>query len=154
MELQIIPFESRYANIFRDLNLQWLQTYFYVEEKDKLLLENCELNIIERGGFIFFAQVRGVIVGCFALIRLEASVYELGKMAVSPEHQGQQIGQHLMQFAIDYGREQDWKKLVLYSNTILGSAIHIYKKFGFKEVELEANIPYARSNIKMELMLK
>ena len=40
-------------------------------------------------------------------------------------------------------------KLVLYSNTMLQSAIHLFRKYGFEEVELESGV-YERANIKME----
>lgn len=154
MGVTIIPFDPCYAAHFRDLNLEWVETYFHVEEKDRELLENCEQNIIAKGGFIFFAKYGETIVGCFALIRLGKAVYELGKMAVVPEYQGLHIGQELLKFAIAFGRSQQWRKIILYSNTKLDRALHIYRKFGFKEVTLEKELPYVRSNIKMELQLK
>ena len=43
-------------------------------------------------------------------------------------------------------------KLILYSNTKLHPAIHLYKKYGFKEVPL-ANPESKRANIKMEINL-
>lgn len=92
-------------------------------------------------------------MGTVALIPMEEKVYELGKMAVSEAYQGMKIGQILLQFCIDFGKEQGWKKVVLYSNTVLENAIHIYRKYGFVEVPLEPNSPYQRSNIKMELLL-
>ena len=84
MSLRIIPFKPAFAPVFRDLNLDWLTTYFYVEETDKHLLENCEETIIKKGGFIFFAEWKGALVGCYSLIRKHASIYELWKMAVVP----------------------------------------------------------------------
>ena len=92
MSLSIIPFKACFATRFMDLNVAWLEKYFYVEPKDKVLLENCEANIIDKGGFIFFAQYNDEIVGCFALIKLGDGVFELGKMAVDPEYQGLKIG--------------------------------------------------------------
>ena len=44
-------------------------------------------------------------------------------------------------------------KLILYSNTQLKPAIHLYKKYGFIEVPLNSS-EYQRSNIKMEINLK
>jgi hypothetical protein len=58
-----------------------------------------------------------------------------------------------MMHGIAFARSQNWKDLILYSNTILEPAIYIYKKFGFREVALERDTPYARSNIKMKLVL-
>ncbi|NER13854.1 GNAT family N-acetyltransferase [Leptobacterium flavescens] len=152
-EMEIIPFETRYAEDFKELNVAWLKKYFVVEPHDEDLLSRCEENIINKGGHIFFARMGEEIAGTFSLIKVEEGVYELGKMAVDPKFQGQRIGQKLMEFCIDFSRKQSWDKLLLYSNTKLENAIHIYRKYGFKEIELEKNVPYLRSNIKMELPL-
>lgn len=154
MSVQIISFKPEYAQIFRNLNVAWLERYFYVESKDKEILEQCEAYIIDKGGFIFFAETDGAIVGCFSFIPLSEGVFELGKMAVDDAYQGRKIGQKLMEFAIDFANEQNWRKIVLYSHKKLGPAIYIYRKYGFEEIELEENTPYERSNIKMELLLK
>jgi len=151
--IQIISFESQYAKDFARLNVEWLETYFVVEPLDNKLLEDCEDVIINKGGHIFFAKTNNEIAGTFSLIKIEDNVYELGKMAVSPEFQGQKIGQQLLQFCIDFAKKNNWKKLILYSNTILESAIHIYKKNGFKEIPIEEKPIYQRSNIKMERYL-
>ncbi|MEK6151863.1 GNAT family N-acetyltransferase [Flavobacteriaceae bacterium 3-367] len=151
--VEIIPFESRYAKDFARLNVEWLEKYFEVEPHDAELLEACEENIIAPGGHIFFARVGQEIAGTFSLIRAGENIYELGKMAVSPKFQGHKIGQGLMQFCIDFSREQQWEKLILYSNTFLENAIYIYRKYGFREIVSEENPPYERSNIKMELIL-
>jgi ribosomal protein S18 acetylase RimI-like enzyme len=154
MSLRIIPFKPAYAPIFKELNLAWLKAYFYVEPKDKELLENCEHTIIKKGGYIFFAAYNDTIVGCFSFIPLNEKEFELGKMAVDPEFQGRKIGQKLLCYAIDFAKWNHWEKIILYSNTILEPAIYLYKKYGFKEISLEKEIPYERSNIKMELKLQ
>lgn len=151
--LEIIPFKKDYSAYFKDLNVDWLQKYFVVEPHDADLLENCEDSIINKGGFIFFSAINQKIVGCFALIKNGENIYELGKMAVSPQYQGRKIGQEMMEYSLTFAKEKNWKKIILYSNTKLVNAIHIYRKYGFKEVPLEKNIPYLRSNIKMELKL-
>jgi len=149
----IIPFDPKYAKDFAHLNIEWLEKYFVVEPLDKELLEHCEETIINKGGYIFFAKVNNEIAGTFSLIKSDTNIYELGKMAVSPKFQGLKIGQQLMQFCIHFSKEQQWDKLVLYSNTILENAIYIYRKYGFVELELEPNSPYKRSDIKMILTL-
>lgn len=150
---EIIPFKKEYSTYFKDLNVDWLQKYFVVEPHDADLLDNCEASIINNGGFIFFTAINTKIVGCFALIKKEGNIYELGKMAVSPEYQGRKIGQKMMDYALMFGKEKNWEKIILYSNTKLVNAIHIYNKYGFTKVPLEKNTPYLRSNIKMALNL-
>jgi len=154
MAIAIIPYESKYAKDFKNLNIAWLEKYFYVEEKDIFLLNNCEKAILNKKGHIFFATYHGKIAGCFSFILNEDSIYELGKMAVDPKYQGLKIGQELLKFAIAFGKKSDWDKIILYSSTKLPHALYLYKKYGFEEIELEKNLPYARSDIKMELLLK
>ena len=149
----IIPYTRELSQNFRDLNLEWLEKYFYVEPHDKDLLERCEEMIIDKGGYIFFYQEEKKILGTFALIKIKNNVFELGKMAVTESDQGRGIGQKLLFFCLGFSKAKKWEKLVLYSNTKLKNSIFIYKKFGFKEVSLETENPYERGNIKMELML-
>jgi ribosomal protein S18 acetylase RimI-like enzyme len=153
MQINIIPFETEHANAFKNLNLKWLEKYFYVEDKDRHLLENCQESILDIGGHIFLAQLNSNIVGCFSLIPSRKKVFELGKMAVDPQFQGMRIGQQLLSFAIDFAKQHDWKAIVLYSSTKLDIALHLYRKYGFREVNLEKELPYERSDIKMELKL-
>lgn len=151
---QIIPFESSLSSVFRDLNLQWLEEYFYVEPHDRELLEHCEQVIVNKGGYIFFYQNNQGILGTFALIKISDDTFELGKMAVKPSERGKGIGQKMMQFCLDFSQGKGWKKLILYSNTSLENSIHIYKKFGFKQVPIDGTNPYDRGNIKMEKVLQ
>ncbi len=151
--LTIVPYESKYAQCFKELNMAWLTEYFIVEKKDKELLENCESAILDKGGFIFIGLWNETPVGCFALLKLHEGIYELGKMAVDKSHQGLQIGQKMLVFAIEYAQNQNLEKILLYSSKKLDTALHIYKKYGFKEIALEEDVIYARSDIKMELTL-
>ena len=147
--MKIISFETQYAQDFYDLNVEWLETYFYVEDFDREVLSNPEQYILNPGGHIFFAIENDTILGTVALLKKEEGAFELTKMAVLPNQRGKKIGQKLMQYCIDFAKENNFKKLFLYSNTKLENAIYIYRKFGFIEVEQEADVPYERSNIKM-----
>jgi GNAT superfamily N-acetyltransferase len=152
MPLEIVPFQLNYSRAFYDLNIEWLKTYFYVEEYDKEVLGNPVKYIIEPGGHIFFAVEGEQVLGTVALMKGENTSFELTKMAVLPNQRGKKIGQILMQHCVDFASENNFQKLFLYSNTILENAIYIYRKFGFVEIPVEADSPYDRSNIKMELL--
>ncbi len=151
--LSIVPFKSNFAENFKELNLAWINAYFKVEAKDIELLEKSEASIIGKGGYIFMALWIDVPVGCFALLKQSPGSYELSKMAVAETHQGLKIGQRMLSHAIEFGKKNSWKSIFLYSSTKLDTALHIYKKFGFKQVALENNQSYLRSDIKMELTL-
>ncbi len=153
LEIPIIDFTAEHRDAFYDLNIEWLETYFYVEDFDKEVLSNPEKHILGPGGYIFFAVEDGKAVGTVALMKADNNCYELTKMAVHPSMRGRKVGQQLMQHCIDFGRENNFDMLFLYSNTLLDNAIYIYRKYGFKEVPVEPDSPYQRSNIKMELKL-
>jgi len=153
MNIDIINFEKQYTKDFYDLNVEWLKTFFYVEPFDEDVLSKPEKYIIDRGGHIFFARLNKQVVGTVALMPLgKNGLFELTKMAVSTNHRGYKIGQKLMQYCIVYAKSLGLPKLILYSNTKLENAIYIYRKYGFIEVPVEANSPYQRSDIKMELV--
>ncbi|MDO1500697.1 GNAT family N-acetyltransferase [Winogradskyella maritima] len=150
--MQIVSYQPEYAKAFYDLNIEWLITFFYVEPFDEEVLSKPQHYIIGKGGHIFFAVKDDSVLGTVALMPTNnVKIFELTKMAVSPEARGQKIGQQLMQQCIDFAESQNWDALMLYSNTILENAIYIYRKYGFKEIPVEPNSPYERSNIKMLL---
>ncbi len=153
MSIEIVPFHIKYATVFYDLNVEWLETYFYVEDFDREVLSNPNKYILDPGGHIFFAIQNNEVLGTVALMKDAEGSFELTKMAVLPDQRGKKIGQQLMQHCIDFAKEHRFKNLFLYSNTLLENAIYIYRKYGFVEIHVEADSPYDRSNIKMAFPL-
>jgi|TARA_Y100000996_G_scaffold333327_1_gene269663 N-acetylglutamate synthase-like GNAT family acetyltransferase len=152
MKVEIVPFQDKYSHYFYDLNYDWLNEYFYVEEYDEKVLKNCKEEIIDKGGHIFFAIFKSEVVGTMALIPREEKIYELNKMAVRKELRGNGIGHQLIQYTIDFAKNNKYKSVILYSNTVLENSIHLYNKFGFKKID-NPDAPYKRSDIKMEYIL-
>lgn len=151
--INITEFTDSKKDAFRTLNEEWLKKYFSVEQKDIELLSDPRKSIINKGGRIFFAERDGYIIGTVALIPLYGGGFELGKMAVTEKAQGLGVGALLMDACIAAAKQAGVKKLVLYSNTKLLPAIHLYRKFGFIEVPITES-GYVRTNIKMELLLR
>ena len=152
-KIEIIEFNDELSSRFMELNIAWLQKYFEVEPVDYKMLSDPREFIIDKGGYIFFAMVDEHVAGTFALLKEATAVYELSKMAVSEKFQGRKIGNAMLEFALTRARELRADKIILYSNTILEPAIHLYRKYGFKEVPITSSL-YKRSNIKMEIQLK
>jgi len=138
---------------FKSLNLEWLNKYFKVEPIDELVLNNPMREIIDKGGFIFMIQKNHETIGTLALIKKSKNFYEFSKMAIIPEERGNGYGNMAMKFLIQFAKNKNWSKLILYSNTKLKNSIHLYRKYGFKEIQLEKNLIYSRGNIKMQLSL-
>lgn len=138
---------------FKNLNLQWLEEFFWVEEHDREVLGNPEKHIIAPGGNILFVMEEEEAVACVALMKISEGIFELTKMAVKPALRGKKIGNRLLEETINFSKKQNWDELIIYSNTKLENAIHLYRKFGFIEIPMEQNGPYSRGNIKLRLNL-
>ena len=150
MEINIINFQDNFEKDFYDLNIEWLEYFFQVEEYDYKVLSNSKKYIINKGGKIFFAESAGNIIGTVALMPTKNKlVFELTKMAVKPEYRNRGIGKELLKKCIDYSKSNSYSSIILYSNKKLNNAIHLYRKFGFKEIRMEKKSPYLRANIKM-----
>ncbi|WP_320816088.1 GNAT family N-acetyltransferase [Flavobacterium sp.] len=150
--IEIIPFSIELSDVVKTLNYEWLEKYFKVEKGDVISLSNPQTEIIDKGGFIYFAKRNAEIIGTVSLLKKSDTIFELGKMAVTKKAQGIGIGKILLEHSITVAKEKNIEKLVLYSNTKLASAIHLYKKYGFTEIELESGL-YERANIKMEKLI-
>ncbi|MBE8724629.1 GNAT family N-acetyltransferase [Flavobacterium hungaricum] len=150
--LEIIAFSEDLKEHIKILNKEWLEKYFKVEEKDELTLSNPKEEIIDKGGFIFYAKYNDEILGTFSLLKSDNETFELSKMAVSDKAQGLGIGNKFLTHCIEFAKEHKIKRLFLYSNTKLLPAIHLYTKFGFNEIPLEEGV-YERADIKMEKII-
>lgn len=78
--------------------------------------------------------------------------FEILKLGVRKEAQGQGIATCLMNAAIEIAKLSKKSKLTLCSNHQLVAALHIYEKLGFQYITYTQN-HFALSDISMELIL-
>jgi putative acetyltransferase len=155
-EIEIRPLEKgEDATAFRTLNEEWITRYFTLETMDRETLGDPQKKILDKGGYIFMAYNGDQAVGCVALIPIGNGVYELSKMAVSPEVRGLGIGRRLLEHAIAESKRLGAKSLFLGSNAKLENAVHLYESVGFRHVAPEniPPMPYSRANVFMEMPL-
>lgn len=146
--VEIIDYAPEYRSDVKKLNYEWLEKYFRVEPGDEKSLSDPEAEIIAKGGLIYFVRVNNKIVGTASLLQKQPGIFELGKMAVTEAAKGQGIGKKLIEFCILMAKQRAAVMLILYSNTRLANAIHLYRQYGFEETELETGL-YERADIKM-----
>ncbi|NGZ43697.1 N-acetyltransferase [Cytophagaceae bacterium 50C-KIRBA] len=147
-QIRITHFEPAYRDAIRRLNVEWLEKYFHVEEIDREVLSKPEEVILAPGGEIFYAWYEDEIVGTVSLMKTDETCFELTKMAVSENFQGLGIGKLLMEYCLDFAIKAGIKQIIIYSNRRLERAVDMYRKFGFKEMDLGPVI-YQRADIKM-----
>lgn len=149
---------------FRTLNEEWITHFFALEPKDREVLGDPRANILAKGGHIYLVDEIHLdgsreTVGCVALIRMDEaggdSVYELSKMAISPDMRGRGIGRQLLHHVIEQARALGARSLFLGSSTKLPNALHLYASVGFQHVPPDRlpPMPYARADVFMSLPL-
>jgi ribosomal protein S18 acetylase RimI-like enzyme len=153
IEVTIREFQPGDEAAFRRLNEAWITRYFTMEPKDEESLGDPRGYILDRGGRIFFAVIRGETVGCCALIPTRPAEFEVAKMAVSDEWRGRGIGRRILETVIALARAAGAVKLVLETNSMMIPAIALYESVGFRHVPRREVSPYARSNLNMEIHL-
>jgi GNAT superfamily N-acetyltransferase len=177
----IVGYHPKYADDFAALNYQWITEFFVIEPEDRAALDHPEAYAIDNGGEIFFLLDRSsdgeTVIGTAALVPKRVpkkvpkktwkeapqqavaqtaetiEVYELAKMAVSPNRQGEGLGQLLLQHCIEFARQRMGKRIILTTNDILKPALAVYHKLGFKDLPVNPDERYERGNLAMVLDL-
>ena len=149
---EIIEFENKYQPDFYKLNIAWLDKYNLTESHDLMILNNPEATILNNGGFIWLAKIANKIVGSAALIKEADGIFELAKMAVDEAFQGKGISKLLIETCISKAKEIEAKKIELFSNHQLTTALGLYEKYGFHRVDV-TNSPFTTADVKMEMKL-
>lgn len=151
VEVIIVDYNPAHQQTFEKLNREWIEKFFWMEPVDVDVLRYPEKHILSKGGKILMAVANNEVVGTVALKWVEPGLFEFTKMAVDERFRGKKVGYKLALAAIEKARQQNGNKVILYSNTVLAPAISLYRKIGFREVQVDG--PYKRSNIKMEMIL-
>ena len=152
-QVTIREFEPGDEAAFRQLNEEWINRYFRMEEKDKESLYHPQAHILAPGGRILFAVLDGQCVGCCALVPGGDGEYEVAKMAVTASCQGNGIGRKLLQAVVDTARSMGARRLHLETNHALAPAIRLYESIGFRHVTPAVPSPYVRADVFMEMNL-
>src|SRR5262247_2052739 len=112
----ILTYKDTHAAAFNRLNRAWLEENALLEDGDRKQLEHPRESILAKGGEIFIAVMGDEIVGCCAVIPLDAGVVELAKLAVDTRAQGHGLGRRLTETALNWSRHRGAKKVILLSS--------------------------------------
>jgi putative acetyltransferase len=149
----ILTYNDDHAAAFNRLNRAWLEEHALLEDGDRKQLEHPRESILAKGGEIFIAVMGEEVVGCCAVIPLDASVVELAKLAVDARARGHGLGRRLTETGLSWARHRGAKKVILLSSTKLQAALRLYERLGFQYAHLPADPGYQTADIYMELSL-
>ena len=148
-KIEIIDYDKKYHADFKRMNLEYLDKYNLTESHDMIILDNPEEYVIGRGGFLWLAKAGEEIAGTVGVMPEGDGIFELIKMCVAESWRGRGISKLLMETCLQKVKELGGKKLILFSNHQLQTALKLYEKYGFKNVEV-TDSPFETADVKME----
>jgi ribosomal protein S18 acetylase RimI-like enzyme len=153
VEVTVVPYREELKAAFEQLNREWIETYFAMEDADRKVLGDPRGQIVAGGGEIFFLLEGDRVRGTCAVLRHSPADFEIAKMAVAAEARGRGYGDLLMDAALRFAAAAGAQRIIIVSNTRLEPAIRLYEKHGFVRVPLSSDQRYLRANIRLELAL-
>ena len=148
--VEIVEYTDDLSQVFYDINHSWLSEYFELEEMDYKILRHPKEEILDIGGFIYFAKLNNKIVGTVSLIPNNETEFELIKMGVLKEARGKQVGRKLLDVVMDRARSEGAKSVYLETHSVLKAALQLYLDFGFTyTASANINHEYSRDTFAM-----
>lgn len=152
-EVEIVPFEDRYAGDFARLNREWLEDHGLIEPIDERHLRDPRGTIVTGGGELFLALRDGVVVGTCGIHPARDGVFELVKLTVAASERGRGIARRLTERALALGRAAGAHTVRLYSSSRLPVAVRLYESMGFRHQPMPSDADYSTADVYMELEL-
>ena len=92
----------------------------------------------------WIAEMEGERVGCVFLVDAGDEIAKLRLLLVEPGARGLGLGKRLVEECISFARSCDYKKLALWTNSVLDAARHIYEEEGFELIEEEEHHSFGK----------
>lgn len=121
----------------KQLFLQYIQSLNFAltfQDVDRELAEiSTEYNAPT--GALLLAFDNDKAIACAGVRKIDSTIAELKRMYVDPNYRGLQLGQQILQQALDEAKRLGYERIRLDTVPHMQAAINIYKSAGFYEIE-------------------
>lgn len=150
--MKILEYDSRYKESFIQFNTDWIVDNFgFLEKEDIETFEKIDEDL-KNGAMIYFAVENDVPLATCMAKQMNGETWEICKLASNKNREHKGCGSAVFEAAVQWAIDQGAKRLFILSNRKLKPAIHIYEKYGFKEIELD-DYEYIRGDIAFERLI-
>jgi DNA-binding MarR family transcriptional regulator/N-acetylglutamate synthase-like GNAT family acetyltransferase len=102
----------------------------------------------------WIAERDGTVMGSVFLVKQSEKVAKLRMLLVTPEARGLGLGARLVNECIGFARLAGYRKITLWTNSVLVAARHIYEKTGFRLVKQERQRRFGQDTVSETWELK
>jgi DNA-binding MarR family transcriptional regulator/GNAT superfamily N-acetyltransferase len=108
------------------------------------------LHFDHKGEACWIAEKDGLNVGSVFVVRKSKTAAKLRLLLVEPSARGVGIGRRLVEECIRFSRDTGYRKMVLWTQSELDAARHLYQQAGFKVVDRKRHDSFGRKGLVAE----